>query len=139
MSVPQLAQSFSEAISAALTAQAVNAVVPVPPEIGTAYSDAVSHHAAETVARVRQCFEKGGADRVWRERFPDGSVRYHLLCQEPSGAWADRIIQKIRGAWEEITAFEPKGGTEDWRIIEKWLSNKDASSVRPANLPWLKP
>lgn len=96
--------------------------------------DAELHHSIGEVQRVRDCFKKGGADLVYRE-IQGNITRYHLLCKEPDGTWADRIIEKVKDVWYERTAFEPKR-TADWEKVRAWLERKGATRVNPKNLPW---
>ncbi len=134
--VPFLRQStiaLEEAAAAIQANTATVSLIRLPPSVGTKYSDAVAHHGAAMADRVRRCLDKGGADFVYREKVDRNMTSYHLLCREPDGTWADRIIRKVGDAWEEMTAFEPKE-TKVWSVVREWLERKSATPVK--NLPW---
>ena len=132
MAAPPFAQSVERAVSA-VQANPVVPFQPVPNKIGESLSDALAHHEAAEVMRVRNCFHKGGADMIFRQTLGD-RIRFHLLCQEEDGTWADRIIEKVNGAWEEVTAFEPKNSTKVLQQVLDWLARKGAARVKA--LPW---
>jgi len=113
------------------TTPTVVLLVRVPPKIGVELSDAIAHHGEAMVATVRGCFDKGGADMVYRERLGK-DIRFHLLCQLSNGTWVDRIIMLIDGKWEEITAFVPGDGTLN--SIWRWFGPKIISKI--TSFPW---
>jgi len=103
----------------------------VPPHIGVKLSDAIAHHGITEVTKVRNCFDKGGADIVYRQKL--GNIfRFHLLCRLPNGTWVDRVIENINGTWEEITAFIPQDGS--LKAVLDWLGRKAASKI--TTMPW---
>jgi hypothetical protein len=133
MAAPQLASAIENAASAVHANQSIAlSFIRIPERIGTQYSDAELHHSLDEVMRVRNCPNKGGADRIFREKFK-GKLRFHILCQEIDGTWADRVLEKINDEWEEITAFEPKKTTV-WKVIQKYMDSKQATPVK--TLPW---
>lgn len=99
----------------------------VPPiELG---EHAVEGHGS-TALMTRKCLENQGPTHIFQERLSD-TTRYHLLCQDKStGKWYDMIVEKIEGAYQEITSFAVKDGTTDWQWVMKWLSRKNATFFR---------
>ena len=74
-------------------------------------------HGADAFQARNTC-EQYGISQVWQQK--DG--RYHFLCQSPSVGWFDLIVEKVNGAWKEVTAFQPKDGSLS--SIVSWIKGK---------------
>lgn len=73
-----------------------------------------------------------------RARF-DGHVT--ALVFAPRGEWGDRVFQAFRDAWQNLggivlerLAYDPQGGSEDYRFWTRELLNVGASELRIARL-----
>jgi hypothetical protein len=97
-----------------------------------ATSHATTIHGAEA-EQARNCLEQHGVWKAYQE--PDGTL--HLLCKYPWAATTifDVIVEKIReGLYQEKSAYSPKDGS--WSAINRWLSGKGATPVRPPSGPF---
>ena len=88
-----------------------------------ATSHAIANHAADA-ASVHDCLTESGTAEVW---FNPTTGRFIELCQLDPESWGLRVVEEVRGVFQEITAFIEKGGYE---AVERYLLNRGYMVLR---------
>jgi len=72
-------------------------------DVGTSLSHAVEKHGAEVVSAVRNCLDGGGSQlTMWNPI----TNRFGEICEFEPGRFGFRIIETIKGEFEEVTIFD---------------------------------
>lgn len=78
---------------------------------------AVERHG-DTALEIRKCLRDKGALQIWRLK----NGRFAQVCEYEPGKYGIQIVEKVRGVWEEVTAFRPYDGS--WEKVLKYLLRK---------------
>lgn len=103
-----------------LVALAALVMLSVAGGVGQSISHAFKHGA--DAEAVHQCLNRNGHSSLWMNPYNEHYLR---VCDLPDGRAGLQVVKKVRGKWEEITAFIPK------EQIMKYLSDCDAVLIWP--------
>lgn len=104
-------------VTALVVVMAVAAV-----SVGTSISHAFQHGADALM--VQQCLDHKGHSSLWVNPYNDHYIR---VCELDDGRVGLQVVKKVKGKWEEVTAFIPKRAGD----IVKYLVDSGAELVWP--------
>jgi hypothetical protein len=86
---------------------------------------AVLRHGEDALA-IRQSCDENGPEQVWQSRSPNQQNKFFQVCLLPDGRRGIRIIECVRGVWQEVTSFVPSGalGSGTPERVREYLSGQ---------------
>lgn len=95
--------------------------------VGTALSHATERHGTDAQS-VRDCIEQQGYMQVWWNADNEHRIE---VCQVDEHTWGLRVLKRISGKWQEITAFVRHQATTI-EEVDQYLTNSGA------NMTWTR-
>ena len=76
----------------------------------------LAKHGAEAAA-IHRCLDDNGPAELWAFTSWRRHDHYIQTCRLEDGRWGLRIIQRVKGAWQERTSFIVKDGSRE-KLVE---------------------